>query len=511
MKALTAELRSRLQAAILKARHEAEFTCRSSLRSLGVEDETLLRIWMSLTRSCGLVYARSCASLAWNFDLLVSRVRLRAVAPASLRPFPRGERPPPPPRLQGPGDACRVRGARLRARRARRLGGGRPLRGRDPAGIFRLDDPCMRLRLAPEGRLALEAILEALPRGDLHMPMMASAGSTSSGRRRRRTRSTPPSARSAAPTSARSRSSSPRTTWSASCSRTRSAHGGRLVIPRARCSEECEYLRFDDDGKPAAGSFDGWPERVAEVTVMDPCCGSGHFLVEAFADALAHARRGGGARPGRRPRRRPSQTTSSASSSIRAASRSRCSRVALTAWKAGGGWRELPVPHIACSGIPAKAPVEEWKALAKGDQRLEQALEPAPHPLQGRRHPRQPDRSESGRPRSRAGEGPAFVRGRRLGGDRAAAREGAASDEAEDPATAVLGADAAGIARAADYLSRRYTLVATNVPYLARQSSRSSSLRATATSAIPIGQSDLATVFLERARGCCSSGGSLQP
>jgi hypothetical protein len=44
-----------------------------------------------------------------------------------------------------------------------------------------------------------------------------------------------------------------------------------------------EYLRFDDDGKPAAGSFDRWPERVAEVTVMDPCCGSAHFLVEAFS------------------------------------------------------------------------------------------------------------------------------------------------------------------------------------------------------------------------------------
>jgi hypothetical protein len=40
-----------------------------------------------------------------------------------------------------------------------------------------------------------------------------------------------------------------------------------------------EYLRFTDDGLPAAGGFEGWPDRVAEVTVMDPCCGSGHFLV----------------------------------------------------------------------------------------------------------------------------------------------------------------------------------------------------------------------------------------
>ena len=51
----------------------------------------------------------------------------------------------------------------------------------------------------------------------------------------------------------------------------------------------------------AAGSFPGWPETVAEVTVMDPCCGSGHFLVTALRDADAHADGGGG--PHRRARR----------------------------------------------------------------------------------------------------------------------------------------------------------------------------------------------------------------
>ena len=33
---------------------------------------------------------------------------------------------------------------------------------------------------------------------------------------------------------------------------------------------------------PAAGTFDDWPATAAEVTVMDPCCGSGHFLVAMF-------------------------------------------------------------------------------------------------------------------------------------------------------------------------------------------------------------------------------------
>ncbi|HOX23761.1 MAG TPA: hypothetical protein PLL10_09870, partial [Elusimicrobiales bacterium] len=50
-----------------------------------------------------------------------------------------------------------------------------------------------------------------------------------------------------------------------------------------------DYLRFvrGHDGKggpwrPAAGAFEGWPRKVAELKVLDPCCGSGHFLVAVF-------------------------------------------------------------------------------------------------------------------------------------------------------------------------------------------------------------------------------------
>ena len=55
------------------------------------------------------------------------------------------------------------------------------------------------------------------------------------------------------------------------------------------------YLRFvrealeDDEEdaptgpwRPAAGSFERWPRTAAELRVLDPCCGSGHFLVETF-------------------------------------------------------------------------------------------------------------------------------------------------------------------------------------------------------------------------------------
>ena len=75
------------------------------------------------------------------------------------------------------------------------------------------------------------------------------------------------------------------------------------------------YLRFvrepcdrDDAGqpsgpwRPAAGTFEGWPRTTAELRVLDPCCGSGHFLVESL-DLLARLRmeeEGAGPGPGGR-------------------------------------------------------------------------------------------------------------------------------------------------------------------------------------------------------------------
>lgn len=47
-----------------------------------------------------------------------------------------------------------------------------------------------------------------------------------------------------------------------------------------------DYLRFvkDEAGTwtPAAGTFSTWPDKLGELKVLDPCCGSGHFLVSAF-------------------------------------------------------------------------------------------------------------------------------------------------------------------------------------------------------------------------------------
>lgn len=52
--------------------------------------------------------------------------------------------------------------------------------------------------------------------------------------------------------------------------------------PQHRHVVELEYLRTLEDGKPAAGEFESWPKQLAELKVLDPSCGSGHFLVAAF-------------------------------------------------------------------------------------------------------------------------------------------------------------------------------------------------------------------------------------
>jgi len=52
--------------------------------------------------------------------------------------------------------------------------------------------------------------------------------------------------------------------------------------PGERCPVQLTYLRNLDDGAPAAGKFGGWPDSLKDFKLLDPCCGSGHFIVAAF-------------------------------------------------------------------------------------------------------------------------------------------------------------------------------------------------------------------------------------
>jgi hypothetical protein len=329
-------------------------------------------------------------------------------------------------------------------------------------GIFRLDDPTVQVRLAAEHRVALEQIVGGLP-GEVFL------ADDSLGWVYQHWQSERKDQVNASEVKIGGADLAPVTQLFTENYMVRFLLENSLGAwwaarhPDSPLVKEFEFLRFDEDGQPAAGMFDGWPDAVAEVTVMDPCCGSGHFLVEAFWMLWRMRAEEEGLEP------IAAQDAVLRDNLFGLELDPRCVQiamfaVALSAWKQGDGWRQLPTPNIACSGIPAKAPLKEWTALAEGDQRLERALE--------RLHSLFKDADTLGSlidPRRAADleEASGQIGIGAVGFDEIAPLlDTATASEADDPATAVLGADAAGIARAAFLLSRTYTLVATNPPYL---------------------------------------------
>ncbi len=329
-------------------------------------------------------------------------------------------------------------------------------------GIFRLDDPCVRLRLAGEHRSELEGIVAGLP-------VEVFTADDSLGWVYQYWQSERKDAVNASEVKIGGADLSPVTQLFTENYMVRFLLENSLGAwwaarrPDSPLLATFEFLRFAEDGTPAAGSFASWPERIADVTVMDPCCGSGHFLVEAFGMLWRMRAEEEGLDPV------DAQDAVLADNLFGLELDPRCVQiamfaVALQAWKDGGGWRELPSPNIACSGIPAKAPLEEWTSLAKGDERLERALE--------RLHTLFKDADTLGSlidPRRTAeGDGSQASLDDVDFDEVAPLLERAAARETDDPTAAVLGADAAGIARAAQLLARTYTLITTNPPYLAR-------------------------------------------
>ena len=149
---------------------------------------------------------------------------------------------------------------------------------------------------------------------------------------------------------------------------------------RAACSlpgysfDMLRFVREGEDGpwRPAAGIFRGWPTEAQAITMLDPCCGSGHFLTEALAILAAL---------------RQAEEHLSPADAVAAVLRNnlhgleidgRCVQiaafaVALSAWRIGG-WQTLPLPQIAWVGAPPPLPKREFVGLADGDTELEYAL-----------------------------------------------------------------------------------------------------------------------------------------
>jgi hypothetical protein len=130
---------------------------------------------------------------------------------------------------------------------------------------------------------------------------------------------------------------------------------------------EWSYLRFvREDGqpwRPAAGSFDGWPKATKEITLLDPCMGSGHFLVFALPILAAM---------------RAQEEQLTPEGAIEVVLRDnlygleldpRCTQIAafnlaLATWKRIG-YRKLPTLHLACSGLSLGVSKAEWLQLAE--------------------------------------------------------------------------------------------------------------------------------------------------
>lgn len=261
------------------------------------------------------------------------------------------------------------------------------------------------------------------------------------------------------------------------------------------------YLRFvqDENTKtwlPAAGIFDGWPKAANLVRLLDPCMGSGHFLVFALPLIV---------------RLRMEEESLSAQAAVVAALKDnihgleldeRCTQiaafnVALTAWKLAG-YQALPPLHLACSGLTPSSSEAEWVALAGDDDRLRRGMK--------RLYGLFKDAPVLG----------SLINPRALAGDLIEAEfhelaplltaAVASSDDQKDD-TVELAVIAQGLAKAAELLAGQFTLVVTNVPYLGRPK-QNSILMDYCERMHSAAKADLATCFVERCLDYCEPNGS---
>lgn len=261
-----------------------------------------------------------------------------------------------------------------------------------------------------------------------------------------------------------------------------------------------EYLRFvrqeDASWQPAAGSFSAWPQNLAEFKTLDPCCGSGHFLVAAFLMLV--------------PMRMLFEGLSAREAVDRVLSENihgleldkRCVELAafalaISAWKypGAGGYRALPELNVACSGLAVGADKEAWTSLAPEHSKLRNALALIHDEF---RH--------------------APVLGSLLNPSKSIAANLVDMDSLAPILTKILtqenalekheaGVIAKGIAKAAQLLSRTYQWVITNVPYLTR-GKQSDILKNYCEQYYPAAKNELATVFLDRCLELCVHGGT---
>ena len=280
--------------------------------------------------------------------------------------------------------------------------------------------------------------------------------------------------------------------------------------PGTPCPIKLDYLRTLDDGTPAAGKFEGWPDSLASFKLIDPCCGSGHFLVAAFMMLV--------------PMRMAAEGLSAKEAVNRVLAENihgleidpRCVEiavfaVALEAWRYPDmsgrplGVREIPSPHIACCGLKVAAKAQDWEALVPSDSpnvqdlrsgliRLHETFSTA-NLLGSLLDPRKTQKGdlfsadyEALRPWLLEA-----LKGETVGNQ---------TDDIWD-----LALTARGLLDAAQLLNMRYHLVITNVPYLAR-GKHSEDLKVFCDENYSEAKYELANVFLDRCLELCLPNGN---
>ena len=289
--------------------------------------------------------------------------------------------------------------------------------------------------------------------------------------------------------------------------------------PGQPCPVPLTYLRTLDDGTPAAGKFEGWPNRLDEFKLLDPCCGSGHFLVAAFLLLV--------------PMRMAAEGLSAmdAVDAVLADNLhgleldARCVEIAvfalaLAAWRFPdengdplGVRADMPAPQVACCGLKVAARPEDWMALVPDDApnaaylRQELRLLHASFsraPLLGSLL--DPGRSLKNDLATSGFEALRDLLGRALATERTTVVGEQASELQVDSWDLAL--TARGLLDAAEMLGARFQLIATNFPFLGIEK-QSESLRDYVKEAHPEGYRELAVAFILRSRSLLDSSGFL--
>ncbi len=229
--------------------------------------------------------------------------------------------------------------------------------------------------------------------------------------------------------------------------------------PGERSPVKFEYLRLLEDGSPAAGKFEGWPDKTAGVTSLDPCMGSGHFVASLFPVFAALRMHEEGLS-------KEDATDKVITENLHGLELdARCTQIsafnlALTAWKFCGHYKDLPEMNLACSGIAPKGKMEDWVKLV------------------GKVHADEKGRMENGMkmlyehfqlaPELGSLLDPTTIKADVFTAsfkDLEPVLKKAFENEA-DSEQLERGVMAAGIAKAGQLLAKKYTLQITNVPYV---------------------------------------------